>query len=319
VEFELIERIRRRVARRDDVALGIGDDAALLRVPSGMELVVATDTLNAGVHFPPETAPSDIGWKALAVNLSDLASMGATPAWFTLSLCLPAPDPEWLDAFLDGALALANEHQVSLVGGDTTRGPLSISITALGFVSVGQALRRDGANVGDDVWITGSPGDAAAALSQWRAGHDMDPALRARLDRPTPRLAAGLALRGLAHACIDVSDGLLADLGHVLYASGVGARIDVMHLPFSSALADAFPRIAQRQELQLAGGDDYELCFTAPPDRRGAILDALVACDTAATRIGQVESEPGVRVIGADGALWQGKIVGWDHFAGASR
>lgn len=318
MEFELIERIRRRVAMRADVVLGIGDDAALLRVPPGHELVVSTDTLNAGVHFPPETAPADIGWKALAVNLSDLAAMGATPAWFSLSLSLPAPDSPWLDAFLDGLFELADRHLLGLIGGDTTRGPLSISITALGLVPCGTALRRDGARDGDEVWITGTPGEAAAALAQWRVGAGVDHTLRARLDRPSPRLAAGLALRGLAHACIDVSDGLLADLGHILRASGVGASIEAASLPTSPALVEAFPDAMRRAELQLTGGDDYELCFTASPEQGAAILAALAACNTTATRIGRIETVPGLRVVTPQGAAWSGTPAGWDHFARAT-
>ena len=230
-EFELISRIRERVASRDDVVLGIGDDAALLLPPAGMQLVVAMDTLNEGVHFPAGTAPSAIGWKALAVNLSDLAAMGATPAWCTLSLSLPEPDAGFIDGFLDGFLQLAQRHDVALVGGDTTRGPLSVCVTVHGFVEPGQALRRDGARVGDEVWVSGTLGDAAAALAQWRGGDAMDASLRERLDRPTPRLALGRALRGIATACIDVSDGLLADLAHVCKASGVGAEVDAAALP----------------------------------------------------------------------------------------
>ncbi len=210
-EFDLIARIRQRVATRDDVVLGIGDDAAVLRAPAGRELVVAMDTLNAGVHFPAETAPADIGWKALAVNLSDLAAMAAEPAWCTLSLSLPQADQAWLDAFLDGFLGLAAQHGVALVGGDTTRGPLSVCATVHGWVEPGRALRRDGAQVGDTVWVSGTLGDAAGALAQWREGAAMDGFLRERLNRPTPRLALLPALR-LAHAGIDVSDGLLADL-----------------------------------------------------------------------------------------------------------
>ena len=209
-EFELIDRIRRRAATtRGDVLLGIGDDAALLQVPAGQALVVATDTLNAGVHFPTETAPADIGWKALAVNLSDLAAMGAQPAWCMLSLSLPEGEPDWLEAFLEGFLRLAAMHDVALVGGDTTRGPMSVSVTVHGFVDPARALRRATARADDEVWVSGTLGDAAAALAQWRAGAIVDAALRERLDRPVPRVALGRALAGVARAAIDVSDGLL--------------------------------------------------------------------------------------------------------------
>lgn len=315
MEFSLIDRIRRRAATRDDVVLGIGDDAALLRPPRGQELVVSADALNAGVHFPPDTGAADIGWKALAVNLSDLAAMGATPAWVTLSLSLPQADAGWLDAFLDGFLALAAQHRVALVGGDTTRGPLSIGVTALGFVPPGAALQRGGAQPGDEVWITGVPGEAAVALAQWRRGEAMQPGLRARLDRPTPRIAAGLALRGRAHACIDVSDGLAADLGHVLAASGVGASLELVRLP-RTAVLDALPD-ETRWHHQLGGGDDYELCFTAAPAQRDAITQALAGCDTPAQVIGRIDAAPGLRLRDPQGVLWQLPQRGWDHFAGA--
>jgi thiamine-monophosphate kinase len=312
-EFDLIALIKARAASRDDVVLGIGDDAALLRVPAGTLLAVATDTLNAGVHFPVDTAPADIGWKALAVNLSDLAAMGARPAWCTLSLSLPESDPAWLGGFLDGFLALAAEHGVALVGGDTTRGPLSACVTAHGFVGAGRPLRRDAARAGDDVWVTGSLGDAAAALAQWRAGDPIDPALRTRLDRPTPRVAAGLALAGLAHAAIDVSDGLLADLGHVCTASGVGAEIELAALPASPALRAAFDAAA-RPTLQACGGDDYELCITAPPGQREAIASVVRDCGTPLTRIGRVVAAAGVRALRADGNEWNPGRAGYVHF-----
>lgn len=315
-EFDLIARIASRIARRDDVILGIGDDAALLSVPTGKQLVVAMDTLNVGVHFPADTAPADIGWKALAVNLSDLAAMAATPAWCTLSLSLPQSDAAWIDGFLDGFLELAARHAVTLVGGDTTRGPLSICVTAHGFVEPRGALLRSGARVGDDVWITGTPGDAAAALRQWQSGEAMAPALRARLDRPTPRIAAGLALAGIAHACIDVSDGLLADLGHVCRASRVGAVLDVDALPASAALLAAFG-VAARRELQATGGDDYELCFTAPKTARPAVEDAMSACGVPATRIGRITADAGKLVLrDAAGEAWSPPRAGYVHFEG---
>ncbi len=315
-EFDLIARIRARVAGRDDVILGIGDDAALLSVPPGRALVVAMDTLNSGVHFPADTAPADIGWKALAVNLSDLAAMAATPAWCTLSLSLPQPDAAWVDGFLDGFLELAAQHGVALVGGDTTRGPLSVCVTAHGFVEPRGALLRSQARVGDDVWATGTLGDAAAALRQWQAGESMTPALRARLDRPTPRVAAGQALAGIAHACIDVSDGLLADLGHVCRASRTGVELEVEALPSSAALRAAFD-VAARRELQATGGDDYELCFTAPKTARLAVDDAMRACDVPATRIGRITAETGNIVLhDAAGAPWSPLRAGYVHFEG---
>lgn len=313
-EFDLIARIRERAGQvRDDVVLGIGDDAALLQVPAGRQLVVAMDTLNAGVHFPDGTAPADIGWKALAVNLSDLAAMGAQPAWCTLSLSLPGSDPAWLDGFLDGFLALARQHRVALVGGDTTRGPLSVCVAAHGFVDAGKALRRDGARAGDGIWVTGTLGDAAAALAQWQAGHAVDPELRARLDRPDPRVATGQALPGVAHACIDVSDGLLADLGHVCTASGMGAEVRIDLLPASAALCSQFEPRARRQ-LQAGGGDDYELCFTVPSGAEAALAAISAATATPITRIGRVVPGRGVRVLAADGAAWAPATTGYEHF-----
>lgn len=313
-EFELIDRIRRRAATRTDVVLGIGDDAALLRVPADRLLVVATDTLNGGVHFPADTAAADIGWKALAVNLSDLAAMGAQPAWCTLSLSMPGGDGAWVDGFLDGFLELASQHDVALVSGDTTRGPLSVCVAIHGFVAEGRALRRDGARAGDDVWITGTLGDAAAALSQWRAGGAADPALRARLDRPTPRVAAGLALAGIAHACIDVSDGLLADICHLCTASGVGAEIEVDALPASGALRSTFTAETQRM-LQATGGDDYELCFTAAAGSRDAIVVIVQETQVAISRIGRIVPGHGVRALCADGSEWTPPRAGYAHFA----
>jgi len=322
-EFDLIARIRARAQTRADVRLGIGDDAAILQAPPDRRLVVAMDTLNAGVHFPEGTAPADIGWKALAVNLSDLAAMGAEPAWCTLSLSLPESDAGWLDGFLDGFLGLAARFGVALVGGDTTRGPLSVCVTAHGFVEPRAALRRSAAQAGDDVWVTGTLGDAAAALRQWQAGGARDAALRARLDRPTPRIAAGRALLGIAHACIDVSDGLLADLGHICETSGVCAEIGIDALPASAALRAAFAGDALRLA-QAAGGDDYELCFTAPAVARAAVEEALQAVDVQATRIGAVVSavrgraDAGrVRAATAEGTPWRPPHDGYRHFSGA--
>ena len=312
MEFDLIERIRQRVASRGDVVLGIGDDAALLQPPAGMQLVVAMDTLNSGVHFPPETAPADIGWKALAVNLSDLAAMGALPAWCTLSLSLPDADAGFVDGFLDGFLALASRHHLALVGGDTTRGPLSVCVAIHGFIEPGMALRRDGARVGDEVWISGTPGDAAGALAQWTSGRAMDPALRARLDQPTPRVSLGRALRGIATSCIDVSDGLLADLGHVCKASAVGARVDVDALPTSQALRARFDADACRL-LQATGGDDYELCFTAPAECHAAVMEAA-SSHVPVVCIGRIVEGFGVSAVDAQGQAWRPVVAGYRHF-----
>lgn len=313
MEFDLISRIRQRAISRGDVVLGIGDDAALLQPTPGMQLAVSMDTLNSGVHFPETTAPADIGWKALAVNLSDLAAMGASPAWCTLSLSLPSPDAAFVDGFLDGFLALAQQHDVALVGGDTTRGPLSVCVAVHGLVAGGQALRRDGAREGDEVWVTGTLGDAAAALDAMLAGAVSDRALRARLDRPTPRVEAGRALVGLAHACIDVSDGLLADLGHVCSASGVGARIELDALPASPSLARFAAPV--RRPWQAGGGDDYELCFTASPAARDAVAEALEAVAVRASRIGTITAGSGVVAIDAQGQPWQPPRRGFAHFA----
>ena len=320
-EFDLIETIRARAgAQRQDVALGIGDDAALLEPAPGMQLVACTDTLNAGVHFPHGTAPEAIGWKALAVNLSDLAAMGAAPAWALLALSLPQADSAFVDALAAGLARLAAQHGVALVGGDTTRGPLGLTVTALGHVPPGQALTRSGARAGDLVLVTGTLGDAAAALVLLQDGAQALPAtdahrqLRRRLDYPQPRVAAGIALRGLASACIDLSDGLLADLGHVCTRSGVGAEIDLEALPLSAALQAALPS-ADAQQLALAGGDDYELCCSVPPVRLDAALAALRAAGCAGHVIGRITADAGVRVLDAQGNPVTPARRGYEHFA----
>jgi thiamine-monophosphate kinase len=318
MEFRLIDRIRERTAlAREDVRLGIGDDAAVLAVPAGQHLAVAIDTLVEGVHFPHGTAPRDIGWKALAVNLSDLAAMGATPAWALLALTLPRADPAYVDGLAEGFAQLAHQHGVALVGGDTTRGPFCLSVAVHGFVPPGQALTRGGACVGDAVFVSGSLGSAAGGLRLVQGRMPFDPgneahrSLRERLDRPTPRVRMGVALRTHASACIDVSDGLLADLGHVCAASGVGAELDLDALPLSPALYGVFGHAAAR-ELALAGGDDYELCFTVPAASIGAMQSALAAVGAHATRIGTIVEGQGVRAIG--GVPLAAMRGGWDHF-----
>lgn len=320
----MIALIRERCAiAREDVRLGIGDDAALLAVPAGQMLAVSTDTLVAGVHFPQDTKAGDLGWKSLAVNLSDLAAMGATPAWATLALTLPQGDAHWVREFADGFAALAREFKLALVGGDTTQGPLGITVTVHGFVPDGAALLRSGARAGDAVFVTGTLGDAAAGL-RCLARDDDDaaslfsaspgcPALVERLNRPTPRIAQGLALRGRASACIDISDGLVADLGHICSASGVGAEIEVESLPASSALL-GFGDTQTRRTLQLVGGDDYELCFTATDAEAAALLGDLARGGCGATRIGRIVAEAGVRARDAEGKAVVLSKSGWEHF-----
>jgi thiamine-monophosphate kinase len=316
-EFELIERFfARRGARRDDVLAGVGDDAALVTAPGGT-LAWALDTLVEGAHFPAGFDARFVGHRALAVNLSDLAAMGAEPAWALLGLTLPSADEQWLAGFSAGFDALARRHGVAWVGGDTTRGPLTISVALAGTVPAGQALMRRGAGPGDDVWVSGTPGDAAAGLAilqgrlpaQGRARE----ALLARFQLPQARVALGVALRGIATACIDVSDGLAGDLAKLCAASGVGADLASRELPLSAGLCSAAPPEA-RLAYALGGGDDYELLFTAGPAERArlAALDAGVVLK----RIGTVTEEPGVRVDGAPVERDAGH--GFDHFAGGS-
>lgn len=320
-EFALIDAIRTRAnATRGDVTLGIGDDAALLQVPDGQQLVACTDTLVAGIHFLPDTAPEDLGWRALAVNLSDVAAMGAEPMWALLALTLPQAYPRFVDRFADGFAELARAHGVALVGGDTTEGPLAVTVTALGCVPPGRALTRHGAKVGDAVFVTGTLGDAVAALYGLRDGRfgngrsSVDPALLAAMNRPQPRIAAGLALRDLATACIDVSDGLLADLGHICAASGVGAELDAEALPVSAALAAAFDHAACI-DMALAGGDNYELCFTAPAVRADDVARLLATTPGGVTKIGRIVAGSGVLARDERGDRVVTRSAGWEHFA----
>ncbi len=316
-EFELIERYFAKVGPlRNDVALGVGDDAALLTVPAGHELVACTDTLVDGRHFPVGTRADDVGWRALAVNLSDLAAMGAAPAWATLALTLPAIDEDWLEGFVSGFAALATAHQVALVGGDTTRGPLTITVQALGLLPCGSALRRSGARPGDLIYVTGWPGDAAAglALIEGRlAGQGADRgALEGKFRRPEPRVSFGQRLRGVASAAIDVSDGLAQDLGRLASASGVAATIRAAELPLSRALY-ALAGEARARDFALGGGDDYELLFTVPPAARAALAAVSGSAGAPACHcIGEIGAGRGVRVLGERGELPVPR--GWDHF-----
>ncbi len=319
-EFAFIERLRQHTAGtvNQRLRLGIGDDAALWQPRVGNEIVACCDTLIAGRHFPDDTDPADIGWKALAVNLSDLAAMGADPAFALLALTLPeAPADDWLAAFADGWNALAASHGVALAGGDTTRGPvLSLTVTCIGEVPQGQALRRDGARPGDGIYVTGALGDAAGGLASWsrRDACDVEPLVQ-RLLRPVPRLDVGQRLRGIASAAIDISDGLGADLAHVLRASGVAAEVAIERLPISDALRAA---VGDERALALAvgGGDDYELCFTASSAHALELTTVATACDLTLTRIGTIIEGDGLRWRDGNGRVLDLPVAGWDHFAG---
>ncbi len=313
-EFDLIARYFTRPAR--NAVLGVGDDCALLAVPAGRQLAVSSDMLVEGRHFLPGADAGKLGHKALAVNLSDLAAMGAQPLAFTLALALPAIDADWLEGFSTGLFALADEHLIDLIGGDTTKGPLNICITVLGLVPPGLALRRDAAQAGDALWVSGTPGDARLALGhlrgEWSLAADDLAAVRARMDQPAARVALGQALRGIAHAAIDISDGLLGDLGHVLRASRVGACIEADRIP-ASRVVQAQP-IARRRACQLAGGDDDELLFTAPVHRREAVLAAAGEAQTPVACIGRITAAPGVTLLDAQGHEVPAHYAAFDHF-----
>lgn len=317
-EFELVARLLRRdTGHRGDVVLGNGDDAAILRLPPEYDLVVSTDTLVAGVHFPPDLNPADLGYRSLAVNLSDLAAMGATPAWALLALTLPMADEAWVGEFARGFFELADAQRVELVGGNVSRGPLSITVTIHGQVLKGQGLRRSGAGAGDLVFVSGSLGDARLALDYLdrldSLAEESRHYLYQRYARPTPRLAAGEALRPLASSCIDISDGLAADLGHILEASGVGADIHVADLPWSPVfhqLAGA----ATASTYALAGGDDYELCFTLPPSYADRMPTIAAQTGCALTPIGQIRAGSGLRILRSDGSEIDLAASGFRHF-----
>ncbi len=321
-EFDIIRRyFMRQSLKREDVVTAIGDDAAVLTVPPGQELVVCMDTLVAGVHFPDNTAAAAIGHKSLAVNLSDLAAMGATPAWATLSLTLPENNPGWLDDFSRAFFTLADRYRVQLVGGDTTRGPLSVTVQAHGLVSAGAALKRTGAKPGDRIYVTGTLGDAGLALQLRENAAD---SLQQKLDYPQPRIEAGRVLAGQVSAAIDISDGLLADLGHLLEADGLGATVHVGALPRSADFITALEKHGLDQlswfnDLPLGAGDDYELCFTVP-EKSCASLEARfsgLACGC--TQIGIIEESAGIRCLLEDGAHYQPAAAGYLHFDGAEK
>lgn len=314
-EFELIRRyFSTGTVKRTDVALGIGDDAALLHVPVDHELAATTDSLLPGVHFPADLTADAVGHRALAANLSDLAAMGAEPAWVLLALTLPEVDEAWLAGFSRGFFTLATKHRVTLVGGNIAKGPLNITITAQGFVPKGQALTRKGAQPDDLIFVTGHPGDAAAGLRLLQSGKaDMQDACLRRFAYPEPRIEAGMALRGLARSCIDISDGLVADLGHVLDASGVGATILTAKLPLSKRLVQLHGMEAA-VTLALTGGDDYELLFTAPRERQSEIERRLKGLDCPVACIGSVDAQPGLRCLEASGHGLTLTETGYTHF-----
>ena len=310
-EFELIERIRARVGQDDSVLLGIGDDCAVIRPESGKDLVMTTDSIVAGRHFEDHWPPSDIGHLALAVNLSDLAAMGARPRWALLSLTLPDSDPDWLDGFLDGFLALASEQSMVLVGGNISSGPLNITVQLIGDAEIDRIIRRTGARPGDIVAVTGTLGDAAGAL---RLGESAPEFLVQRLHRPAPRIGAGSRLASWARAMIDVSDGLIADLAHLL-GPGLAARIDLDSLPASPALTRAFSdNHEQRRSLQATGGNDYELLVILDDHDFEAAKASLDELDLALTRIGKIESGQGIQCWRTDGTTLEFNHGGWDHF-----
>jgi len=316
-EFELIERYFRDCgAARSDVIAGIGDDAALVAVPPDTELVVATDTLVAGVHFPEGSPAASIGHRALAVNLSDLAAMGARAAWALLALTIPRAEEAWLAEFAAGFAALARAHRVALVGGDTTRGPLTVTVQLLGTVPPGAALRRCGGRAGDALFVSGTPGDAAAGLALEERRLAAEPLvlayLRERFLWPTPRMALGERLRGHASACIDVSDGLLGDAGKLARASQTGVEISFAAVPVSEPLVRAVGEERART-LALTGGDDYELLFAVHPEKVSAMLADLPPERWGYTRIGALRAAPGAEVL-REGTVMQFSHSGYQHF-----
>ncbi|MFZ2309765.1 MAG: thiamine-phosphate kinase [Rhodoferax sp.] len=325
-EFELIQRYFTRPTPK--AVLGVGDDCALLQPGSGMQMAISTDMLVAGRHFFPDVDPRLLGHKALAVNLSDLAACGARPMAFTLALALPEANEPWLAAFAEGLLALADAHGCELIGGDTTRGPLNICITVFGEVPSRQALLRSGARAGDDVYVSGTLGDARLALEALQGRIDLPADVlataRQRLECPTPRVDLGLALRGIASAAADISDGLLGDLGHILQRSGAGATLDtdiaiklIAFKPYSTRAEGQFgtqPFRQQALQCVLSGGDDYELVFTAPPAQRAAVQAAAIASATPVRRIGRIDAEPGLRLVDAQGQSVANTFPSFDHF-----
>ena len=318
-EFDLIARYFTRPARR--AVTGVGDDCALWQPQSGMQLAVSSDMLVEGRHFLSTAAPQRLGHKVLAVNLSDLAACGARPLAFTLALSLPRVDEAWLQGFSHGLFLLADAHGCELIGGDTTQGPLNICITVFGEVPPGDALLRGAAQAGDDIYVSGTVGDARLALEVFRGSLSLDAELfetaRLRMEQPEPRVALGLALRGIANACIDVSDGLIGDLGHIMKASGVGAVLTTGWVADSAAISPALQSLplSRRLDMALAGGDDYELLFTAAPDQAHAVQEAANDCDVPVTCIGRISAGQGLQVMDIHGVPISRRFVSFDHFS----
>ncbi len=318
-EFDLIARYFTRPARR--AVVGVGDDCALWQPQAGMQLAVSSDMLVEGRHFLSTVSPQRLGHKALAVNLSDLAACGARPLAFTLALSLPRIDETWLQGFSKGLLTLADLHQCELIGGDTTQGPLNMCITVFGEVPPGDALMRSGAQPGDDIYVSGQVGDARLALEVFRGHLKLDAqhfeAARLRMEQPVPRVSLGLALRGIANACIDISDGLIGDLGHILKASGVGAVVTTDWVADSAAISPAMQSLgmSKRLDMALAGGDDYELLFTAAPDQAQSVQEAANDCDVTVTCIGRITAGQGVQVMDPHGAPISRRFISFDHFS----
>ncbi len=320
-EFDLITRYFGQDGAldqcRSDVELGIGDDAAIVNIPAGQSLVMSLDTLVSGVHFPDNTSAEDIAYKALAVNLSDMAAMAAEPSWLLLGLTLPQADADWLEGFSRGLAQLANQHGLALIGGDTTHGPLTVSVQVNGLVPQGQALRRSGAQPGDLIYVSGQLGDAGLGLKLALAELDIELSSQRRqyflqrLNHPTPRLELGLALRGLATAAIDVSDGLLADLGHILQASRMGASINIEQLP----LADEVRGLTEQWWcMPLTAGDDYELCFTLPPEKQAQFEKTIRAMECPCRCIGRIDAEPGLNLLLDGRRIDSENLKGYLHF-----
>jgi len=317
-EFDIIRQYFTSTISRTDVVLGIGDDAAILTVPNDHQLVQSVDTLVAGVHFPVETSPQDIAYKALAVNLSDMAAMGAEPAWFALAITLPNDDEEWLKAFSESLSSVAEKYNIQLIGGDTTNGPLCISITINGFVPTGKALTRNNAQAQDKIYVSGTIGDAALALAEWQGQcllrEESIGYLKGRLNRPIPQIELGLLLREYASSCIDISDGLIADLGHITDNSHVGALIDFEKIPRSKEFDLNLTDEALIVPLVLSGGDDYELCFTIPPAKQAEFDKVIKENKMSVTCIGEIESQSGVRCTKNNKEI-DIQEIGYQHFS----